>query len=52
MNFVTDYLHTLDYVAIAALVVFAVVGFWRRETVWTGLLLAVVVIWAVWRFVL
>lgn len=49
MTFITDYLETIDYIALAALVIFAVLAFYRRENVWMGLLVFVVVFWAASR---
>ena len=49
MSFITDYLEAIDVLAILALVGLAVASFVRRENIWLGLLLAVVLLWAATR---
>jgi type IV secretory pathway VirB3-like protein len=50
MTFVTDYLLTIDYIALAALVVLAAVAFIRNEGFWIGLVGLVILLWAASRF--
>jgi hypothetical protein len=49
MTFITDYLEAIDVIAILALVALAVAAFVRRENIWLGLLLAVLLLWAATR---
>ncbi len=46
MTFLNAYFTIIDIIAIVAVVVLAIVAFFRTENVWLGLLLLVAVVWA------
>jgi hypothetical protein len=49
MQFLTDYFRAIDALAIGAVVVLVAAAFLRKESIWMGLLVLVVVLWAASR---
>jgi len=49
MQFVTDYLKAIDFVALAALVIIAAASFYRRGTIWLLIAAIVLAIWGASR---
>jgi hypothetical protein len=49
MRFVTDYLKTIDFIALAALVIIAGASIYRRGTIWLLIAAIVVAIWGASR---
>jgi hypothetical protein len=50
MNFITDYLEAIDYVALVTLAILAFVSIYRREGLWIGVLGLAVLFWVAARF--
>lgn len=46
MTFLNAYFTLIDIIAIVAVVVLVAVAFFRKETMWMGLLAIIVAIWA------
>ena len=49
MQFVTDYLKTIDFIALAALVIIAGASFYRRGTIWLLIAAIIIAIWGAIR---
>jgi hypothetical protein len=49
MQFVSDYMKAIDFIALAALVVIAVASLYRAGTVWLLIAAIVVAIWGISR---
>jgi hypothetical protein len=49
MQFVSDYLKTIDFIALAALVIIAGASFYRRGSIWLLIAAIVVTIWGASR---
>jgi hypothetical protein len=49
MQFLTDYFRAIDALAIGAVVVLVAAAFIRKESIWMGLLVLVVALWAASR---
>jgi hypothetical protein len=49
MQFVSDYMKAIDFIALAALVVIAAASFYRRGTIWLMIAGIVVAIWGASR---
>lgn len=49
MQFVSDYMKAIDFIALAALIVIAAASFYRRGTIWLLVAAIVVAIWGASR---
>ena len=49
MQFVTDYMKGIDFIALAAVVVIAVASFYRGGTIWLLIAAIVIAIWGASR---
>src|SRR5215510_12678292 len=49
MQFVSDYMKAIDFIALAALIVIAAASFYRRGTIWLMIAAIVVAIWGASR---
>jgi hypothetical protein len=49
MQFLTDYFRAIDALAVGAVVILMAAAFIRKESIWMGLLVLVVVLWAASR---
>jgi len=49
MQFVSDYMKAIDFIALVALVVIAAASFYRRGTIWLMIAAIVVAIWGASR---
>lgn len=49
MDFLSDYFRAIDVIALVAVIALAVAAFVRSESLWMGLLLVVVALWAASR---
>jgi len=49
VQFVSDYMKAIDFIALAALVIIAAASFYRRGTIWLLIAAIVVAIWGASR---